>query len=424
MKIRINPASRMRGTVHLPASKSISNRALIIYALSQDKPRLTTDSFAGLHHISDCDDTQVMWKALTRESEQIDIMAAGTAMRFLSAYLCTRQGTCHVITGTARMRQRPIGVLVDALRQLGAQVDYANGEGFPPLRIAGSQLRGGLIELNGGVSSQYVSALLMIAPTLAEGLRLRLTGGVVSRPYIDMTLQIMQAFGAQAAWETDNCIAVQPGGYRPIPYYIESDWSASSYWYEMVALSPDSEACVQLPALYANSLQGDSAVRHLFARLGVATTFLTDSQGLEGIRLEKRGLPAERLDYDFTHQPDLAQTLVATCVALDVPFRFTGLQSLRIKETDRITALQTELAKLGYDIEQSGDSVLCWNGQRCATAHPAPLDTYEDHRMAMALAPLSLRLGALQMNDPEVVSKSYPSYWQHLETVGFNIKKL
>ncbi|MGM9674851.1 MAG: 3-phosphoshikimate 1-carboxyvinyltransferase [Bacteroidaceae bacterium] len=422
MEIRINPASLMRGKVVLPASKSISNRALIIYALSREKAHHDGSVFDGLQHISDCDDTQVMWNALTRMPGQINIKAAGTAMRFLTAYLCTREGV-HEITGTARMKQRPIGVLVDALRKLGAQIEYVENEGFPPLRITGGQLKGGQLELPAGVSSQYVSALLMIGPTLACGLQLQLVGEIVSRPYIEMTLHIMRQFGAKAAWASEDCIQVEPGGYSPIPYYIESDWSASSYWYEMVALSDDEEAEVILPALFSESLQGDCAIRQIFARLGVSTTFLTDEDGVECACLRKEGKAAERMEYDFTHQPDLAQTLVATCAALGIPFRFWGLQSLKIKETDRMAALRTELGKLGYDIVESNGSVLTWDGSRHKVDHPLPADTYEDHRMAMAMAPLALKEGQLRMNNPEVVSKSYPSFWDHLRQVGFKIEQ-
>ena len=421
MEIRINPASLMRGKVVLPASKSISNRALVIYALSQGKAHHDASLFDGLQHISDCDDTLVMWNALTHMPYQIDIKAAGTAMRFLTAYLCTQEGT-HEITGTARMRQRPIGVLVDALRSLGAQIDYVENEGFPPLRIKGGELAGGKLELPAGVSSQYVSALLMIGPTLANGLQLRLVGEIVSRPYIEMTLHIMRHFGAKAQWTADDCIQVEPGGYHPIPYYIESDWSASSYWYEMVALTGDDKAEVVLPGLFSHSLQGDCAIRQLFDQLGVSTTFLTDEEGVESVCLRKSGQPVTRMEYDFTHQPDLAQTLVATCAALGIPFRFQGLQSLKIKETDRMAALRTELGKLGFDIMEHDGSMLTWDGHRRTVDNPLPADTYEDHRMAMALAPLALKEGMLRMNDPGVVSKSYPTFWDHLQQVGFKIE--
>lgn len=395
-------------TVTLPASKSISNRALVINALS--------GKGVMPENLSDCDDTFVMVRGLeelnikdssaTSDLPVIDIMAAGTAMRFLSAYLSVTPGT-RIITGTERMRHRPISVLVDALRTLGAEIDYVEEEGYPPLRITGHPLEGGSICLPGNVSSQYVSALLMAGPQLQKGLTLTLTGEIVSRPYIDMTLGIMKQFGAQASWSGANEISVSPSPYTPIPYYIENDWSASSYWYEMVALTPESE--VILPGLFAESLQGDQAVKDIFAPLGVETTFLPDNGG---VRLTHAGQHAQRLDIDMLRQPDLAQTVVVTCCMLQMPFRITGLQSLKIKETDRIKALRCELAKLGYAIQEADDSILYWDGERCPAETAPAIDTYEDHRMAMSFAPCAQVLGEIRINNPQVVSKSYPTFWK------------
>ena len=252
----------------LPASKSISNRALIIHALASGGRVRKEQLGTVLRNISDCDDTFVMVRALTEMPDTIDIMAAGTAMRFLTAYLSVTPGT-HIITGTERMRHRPIGILVDALRQLGAQVEYAGEEGFPPLRITGDRHKGGCLELPGNVSSQYISALLMIGPVMGEGLTLTLTGNVVSRPYIEMTLSIMRDFGAKAEWTSDHELKVMPGGYQTIPYLIENDWSASSYWYQMMALTEDKAPSIVLPALFAKSLQGDSAISRIFRPLGI-----------------------------------------------------------------------------------------------------------------------------------------------------------
>ncbi len=422
MKFCIKFPEKLSGCVVLPASKSISNRALIVDALGNMAHGMADRKACGVKNISDCDDTRVMWNALAQMPETIDIMAAGTAMRFLSAFLCVNEGV-HVITGTERMKNRPIGVLVDALRQLGARVEYMEKEGFPPLRITGGRHRGGIVTLSGSVSSQYVSALLMIGPVMEEGLRLKLEGRIVSRPYIEMTLDIMRAFGVKASWTALDCICVEPGGYAPVPYYVESDWSAASYWYEMVALSPDADACVELPGLFARSLQGDSAVSGLFSMLGVCSEHYMTDEGLECVRLHKGGTIQGRMEHDFTHQPDLAQTLVATCCAMGVPFRFCGLESLKIKETDRIHALRTELGKFGFTIEEPAEGTLCWDGSRGEAQPDAVVDTYEDHRMAMALAPLSARLGCIRMNDPEVVSKSYPQFWTHLRNVGFIIEE-
>lgn len=401
----ITPPSSLQATITLPSSKSICNRALIINALAHGT--CTPDN------LSDCDDTRVLIRALDALPPTIDIMAAGTAMRFLTAYLAVTPGT-HLITGTERMRQRPIRLLVDALRQLGADIEYAENEGFPPLRITGRHLSNDTISLPGNVSSQYISALLMIAPVLENGLRLTLTGDIVSRPYIDMTLQLMREYGVQAQWTAPDRLEVQRQEYRSKPYTIESDWSAASYWYEMAVLSD--QATIRLPRLYPHSVQGDAQIAGLFARLGVTTSF--DS---EGALLIKKERPGGTLEYDFTHQPDMAQTFVVTCALKDIPFRFTGLQSLKIKETDRIAALIAEMRKLGYVLHEAEDSILSWDGERTAPDPCPVIDTYEDHRMAMAFAPAAIVLGSLRIRHPEVVSKSYPRYWDDLEQAGFGL---
>ena len=406
MQYLLNAPASLYATVQLPASKSISNRALILHALSGGSTRP--------ENLSDCDDTQVMIRALDYMPDVIDIHAAGTAMRFLTAYLCVTPGT-HVITGTERMQQRPIRILVDALRTLGARIDYAGNEGFPPLCINGTQLTGSEIELAGNVSSQYISALLMIGAVLPVGLKLRLTGNIISRPYINLTLQLMHDFGAQAGWTSESSIDVTPGGYRDTPFRVESDWSAASYWYQMTALATGSPE-VELLGLFANSAQGDSRGAELFARLGVQTEYTP-----QGVKLRKQGHPVVRLDEDLVDIPDLAQTFVVTCCLLDVPFRFTGLQSLKIKETDRICALITELRKLGYVVHAEQDSILWWDGERCPADEQPGIDTYEDHRMAMAFAPACLVCPSIRINEPQVVSKSYPRYWDDLQAAGFGI---
>ena len=406
MQYLLNAPASLYATVQLPASKSISNRALILHALSGGSTRP--------ENLSDCDDTQVMIRALDHMPDVIDIHAAGTAMRFLTAYLCVTPGT-HTITGTERMQQRPIRILVDALRTLGARIDYAGNEGFPPLCINGTQLTGSEIELAGNVSSQYISALLMIGAVLPVGLKLRLTGNIISRPYINLTLQLMHDFGAQAGWTSESSIDVTPGGYRDTPFRVESDWSAASYWYQMTALATGSPE-VELLGLFANSAQGDSRGAELFARLGVQTEYTP-----QGVKLRKQGHPVVRLDEDLVDIPDLAQTFVVTSCLLDVPFRFTGLQSLKIKETDRICALITELRKLGYVIHAEQDSILWWDGERCPADEQPGIDTYEDHRMAMAFAPACLVRPDIRINEPQVVSKSYPRYWDDLQAAGFGI---
>ena len=416
--LKIRSGRLLRGRIVLPASKSISGRALVINALSGSS--LLPDN------LSDSDDTQAMLNALHEMPEVIDIGAAGTAMRFLTAYLSVTPGT-HTITGTERMKHRPIGILVDALRTLGADIAYEGEEGFPPLRIAGrNDIEGGELSVPGNVSSQYISALLMIAPTLKKGLRLTLTGQIASRPYLDMTMSMMRDFGAEVEWIAKDVIEVKPGSYRQRPYHIESDWSAASYWYEMVALSPDAGAQVELVGLHHDSIQGDSKVWQLMSELGVATEYYEEPDGTEIIRLRKTGNLACHFCHDFSHQPDLAQTFAVTCAMLNVPFRLVGLQSLRIKETDRIAALVEELGKIVC--LEGNDSELLWEGfyniddLELLPFEEFTFDTYDDHRMAMALAPVCLRTGGeIVINNPEVVSKSYPHYWEDLEKVGFSI---
>ena len=357
--------------------------------------------------------------------EVINIKAAGTAMRFMTAFLATTEHGEHVITGTERMKHRPIKVLVDALRRLGADIRYEGKEGFPPLRIKGRKLEGGELEVAGDISSQYISALLMIGPVLKKGLTLRLSGDIISRPYIDLTLWTMREFGADAEWTSVDTIKVEAKPYTQRPYFIESDWSAASYWYEMVALADDPEAEVRLEGLMDGSKQGDSSVRYIFSLLGVKTIFASRTPGKPTtVTLTKSGHRVPRLEYDFVNAPDLAQTFGCTCCAMGVPFHFTGLQTLKIKETDRIMALKTELAKLGYHIEDINNCELKWDGRRMPTAdnlQPTAIDTYEDHRMALAFAPLAFKM-PISINNPQVVTKSYPNYWKDLESSEFIVQ--
>lgn len=413
MTYSITPPEHLEASVELPSSKSISNRALIIYALSGGE--------ILPEHLSNCDDTEVIVNALWNMPQVIDIKAAGTAMRFMTAYLAVTPGT-HTITGTERMKHRPIHILVDALRRLGADIEYEEEEGFPPLKISGKELEGGTIEIQGNTSSQFISALLMIGPKLKNGLTLKLCGDIISRPYVDLTLCTMRDFGVTAEWTDTDTIEVKPMPYKPTKYYIESDWSAASYWYETMALSDDAEAEVQLKGLMDGSLQGDSVAKYLFNMLGIRTVFSNKNRGEQTIvTLKKTGMHSARLDYDFINQPDLAQTFVVTCAMMNIPFHFTGLASLRIKETDRIEALKTEMRKLGYMISDGDGTELIWNGERCEPDSNITIDTYEDHRMAMAFAPAAMKLGSIKINNPEVVSKSYPAFWEDLKGAGFSI---
>ncbi|MFV0539510.1 MAG: 3-phosphoshikimate 1-carboxyvinyltransferase [Dysgonomonas sp.] len=406
MQYKITAPVLFKSSIKLPSSKSISNRALILNALSLNS--------VEIENLSDCDDTVVMVEAFTSGSNLIDVKAAGTSMRFLTAFLSITPGE-WIITGTERMQERPIHILVDALVSLGARIQYLGKVGYPPLKIKGTAIDGGEIYLSGDVSSQFISALLMIAPTMNRGLTIHLEGEIISVPYIKLTLGMMAQFGVKAHWE-DNSIKIYPEEYKSIHYIVESDWSAASYWYSMAALA--GEAQIELKGLFKNSMQGDAKVAELFTDLGVATEF-TDA----GVVLTKNTRVAKKMFHNFINEPDLAQTFVVTCCMMNIPFLFTGLQSLKIKETDRIEALKNEMKKLGYLIYDSENSILEWNGERCDPDTTPVIRTYEDHRMAMAFAPAAIKLGAITIAEPKVVTKSYPAYWDDLKSVGYNIEE-
>ena len=404
----IAPPTVLNAKVLLPPSKSISNRVLVIGRQAGCIERL--------RNLSDCDDTSVMRRALELPSEITDIMAAGTAMRFLTAYY-SAVPVSTVLTGTDRMRHRPIRPLVDALRSSGADISYAGNEGFPPLRIKGRQLKGGTVTMRGDVSSQYTSALLMIGPLMKEGLRLKLTGNIVSRPYINMTVKLMTIFGADVKWMSHNELVVGTRTYRPVDFTVENDWSAASYWYETLALSDDPNASVHMDGLNVDSIQGDAELQRLFEPLGVET--VVDGGG---ITLRKSGADSNKYCMNMEKQPDLAQTVIVTCAMLERPFEISGLQSLRIKETDRLKALRTELKKFNIDIKESNGDTLSWNGRKTHVGATPAINTYEDHRMAMSFAPCALKYPGIRINNPKVVSKSYPNFWEDLRTAGFTVQ--
>ena len=401
-----HPTKNISGEVILPASKSISNRALIINALSGANVKVG--------NLAKCDDTDVLLKCLCSADNRFDIGAAGTAMRFLTAYLSNKSGDWQ-ITGSERMKQRPIGILVNALNRLGAEIHYTENEGFPPLSIKGKALEGGYLELNGGVSSQFISALLMIAPTLKKGLKLHLVGNIVSKPYIRMTLEMLHEFGVESTWE-ENDITIAPQPLKPIIYDVESDWSAASYWYAITALCEEGE--IKLPNLYRKSLQGDSQLKEIFTNLGVETIF--DERG---IILYKSKIPQSKFCYNFECEPDIAQTVVVTCCVLKKSFHFKGLQTLKIKETNRIEALINECKKLGYVLYEPNEGELAWDGTLCEKEIVPEIETYKDHRMAMAFAPACIKLGEIKIKDAMVVTKSYPNFWEDLISMGFEIRK-
>ncbi|MCM1517601.1 MAG: 3-phosphoshikimate 1-carboxyvinyltransferase [Pseudoflavonifractor sp.] len=397
------PEGPVEATVMLPRSKSISNRALVINAL--------TPGARPIDNIAVCDDTDAMVRALNSGDDYINIGAAGTTMRFLTAYFATREGRTVILDGTERMRHRPIRVLVDALRRCGAEIEYEGEEGYPPLRITGRRLTGGDIELPATISSQYISALLMTAPVMEQGLTIHLSGEVISRPYILMTLALMERWGIAGEF-SQGVISVPHASYSPCDFNVEADWSASSYWYEMAALSASE---FSLPGLERPSVQGDSRVASIFEALGVVTEYTH-----QGIAIGPSPDLNGRLDLDLSEQPDLAQTIIVTCCMLGIPFHITGLSTLKIKETDRISALVTELGKLSFRLEVERDCEILWDGSRVPVFDETiAIDTYDDHRMAMAFAPCAIYLPGLVINDIEVVTKSYPSYWDDLRAIGF-----
>ncbi len=408
-----HPTGSLKDVVELTGSKSESNRALIIQAWGGNDVEIANLSSAA--------DTETLKQALhaasqaSGETTVIDIGPAGTAMRFLTAYLATVPGQ-YLLTGSERMKQRPIGVLVDALRTLGAQIEYAGEAGYPPLAIKGGFTQiADTVTVKGDISSQYLSALLLIAPTLPKGLRLQIDGELTSRPYLTMTLDMLHDTGIQHNWEEENVIHIAPQRARNCQLIIEPDWSAASYWYAMAALA--NEAHLFLPNLKDRSLQGDAAIADIMVHFGIASSFV---DGGLSIRKIANPQPSDVTLLDFKECPDLAQTVIACAAALRRDLSFTGLHTLKIKETDRIAALQNELGKFGVKLIADGD---VYHLQTAGLKKPESLyfDTYEDHRMAMAFAPLALVFDGVHINEPQVVEKSYPDFWKHLKQHGFVI---
>lgn len=410
MNYRIIASRRIEGEIDLPASKSISNRVLLLNALCATPGRLS--------NLVQCDDTDAVLSALAQpDASEVNIGAAGTAMRFLTAYFATREGREVVIDGTERMRQRPIRVLVDALRQLGADIEYVEAEGYPPLKITGTRLHGGALTVSGSVSSQYITAILLIAPVIG-GITLTIEGEVMSRPYIDMTLALMARYGVKAEWR-ENVIHVPAGEYTALDFTVEADWSAASYWWAMQAIVPQSR--ITLKGLEPQSLQGDSRIAELMSQMGVTGNWCgryLDLRSNGGV-----GCCCSTFA-DLSGTPDIAQTLVVMLCLMGRPFRITGLRTLRIKETDRLEALRTELRKLGYVVKVEGDDAISWHFETTAAEASPHICTYHDHRMAMAFAPAAIRFPGLIIDDAQVVSKSYPLFWEHLRQAGFKIEEV
>jgi 3-phosphoshikimate 1-carboxyvinyltransferase len=411
------------GEVHLTGSKSECNRALIIEALSGDKVRV--------ENISDAADAVTLSKVLgltlqtvgyesqpithQLEHKVVNIGPAGTAMRFLTAYY-TLQDEEVVLTGSERMKQRPIGILVDALRKLGAEISYEEKEGFPPIRIKGNiDQATNSISIKGNISSQYITALLLIAPKLPMGLEIHIEGDLTSRPYVEMTLAMLEQAGIKHEWN-DNVISIANQEFKETVLPVEPDWSAASYWYAIAALADNAD--LFLHGLTQYSLQGDSVITETMANFGITSQFKDG-----GVHLVKEVKPISRKSFDLKKCPDLAQTIIVVCAALDHEASFTGLETLKIKETDRIAALQNELGKMGVKLIENGETyTLDCSGK--FIPERMFINTYDDHRMAMAFAPLALIIPELEVEDALVVEKSYPAFWTDLEKVGFEVKDI
>jgi 3-phosphoshikimate 1-carboxyvinyltransferase len=407
-------SSNIQGEITLSGSKSISNRVLLISALC--------DSSFEILNLSDSDDTVTMAKLINSQDEILHAHHAGTTFRFLTAYLATKPGT-QTLTGSERMRQRPVKALVDALNDLGANIEYLENEGYPPIKInAPKDEWQNEITLPANISSQYISALLMIAPVLPEGLTIHLEGEIVSKPYIDMTLSIMRDFGIEAIW-TENSIHIEHQKYKAVDYHIEADWSAASYYYIIAGLSDQCD--ITLKGLHQQSTQGDAAIVAVGEKFNIHTIF-----GQHQIKIVKSkdegAIPL--FEYDFLNTPDIAQSVAALCGGLGTSGLFSGLQTLRIKETDRIAALQNELLKINVFLtkmptkfsQKTGIEYYMQEGKADNLDSIPSFDTYNDHRMAMSLAPLALKF-PIVINEANVVSKSYPKYWEDLQKIGFEV---
>ena len=404
--------------IQLTGSKSECNRALIISALSK--------KLVKVENLSNAADTVTLNGILNNleeeleveieESKTVDVGPAGTAMRFLSAYLSAKNGN-FLLTGTERMKQRPIGILAEALRTIGADISYAESDGFPPLNITGPlHQKTAEVKIKGDISSQYISALLMIAPILPQGLTLEIEGELTSKPYVDMTLDMLAEVGIEHSW-IGNLITIKPQVFKPGTLVVEPDWSAASYWYSIAALADEAE--ISLPALKEKSLQGDSQIKNIMKIFGIATS-KTDN----GIAISNLGLSLDTKEVlDLKTCPDLAQTILVIAAALGKNMAFTGLETLKIKETDRIAALQNELAKIGVTFTED-NLVYTLNTDNLHFPDKVTFATYEDHRMAMAFAPLALLINEVEIEEMQVVEKSYPYYWEDLKKAGFDVKEI
>jgi len=398
--------TNLQAQIAITGSKSETNRLLLLKALFSN---ITLDN------TSNSDDSEVMQKALKGNEEIVDIHHAGTAMRFLTAYFAVNEGREVVLTGSARMKERPIKILVDALLQLGAKIEYLESEGFPPIKISGQKLVQNKVSLPASVSSQYISALLLIAPRLENGLELKLEGSITSIPYIKMTLALLNDLNIQTSFES-NVIKVYPKPeVESKVMTVESDWSSASYFFSLAALA--NEASISLSSYKETSLQGDSALVEIYSKMGVETRFEENKITL----VKQPNFNFETVNFDLNNTPDIAQTIVVTCLGLGIGCHLTGLHTLKIKETDRLEALRIEMTKLGANISVTNDSLTLVATKQINSN--VKIATYNDHRMAMAFAPLALKVPII-IENAEVVSKSYPDFWEDLKNLGFQISEI
>jgi 5-enolpyruvylshikimate-3-phosphate synthase len=413
MKYRIFPPEEIieDGIIELPLSKSLSTRGLVLDAMTQG-------GAVGGAYVARCDDTEVIEKALSQVEGTVDVGASGAALRFLTAYFAAKEGVEVELRGTERLHERPMGVLIEALRGCGAEIECIEEEGYAPLRINGRRLRGGEVNVDVTVSSQFVSALLMVAPMMDEGLTVRFEGEPVSLPYILMTVGMMEQRGIKVDREPLR-IKVEKGSYRPFDQQPEGDWSAAAFWYEISALTA---GWITVTNLKEKTLQGDKAAMRLFECLGVNTVESEELQG--GLELSPSPEIYGRIDVDLTDNPDLAPALAVTCCLIGVPFKLTGLKSLGVKECDRLTALCEEKDKIGRVVEKIRDYGLEWDGKSHPVVEMPEFSSHNDHRIAMALAPVAVYVPGVVIDGCEAVSKSYPDYWRQLQKIGFRIEEV
>ncbi len=408
MKVALsyNSSEKEIHALQITGSKSETNRLLILQALFPD---------IEIENLSESDDSAVLKKALNSHENIIDIHHAGTAMRFLTAYFSIQQRREVLLTGSERMQQRPIGVLVDALRNLGADIEYLGTEGYPPLKITGSSLTKQEVSIQANTSSQYISALMLMAPALPSGLTISLLGEVTSLPYIEMTLSLLKQIGVEGNYSNSKIKILPKHSVQKQRITVESDWSSASYFFSMVALSEDLE--ITLRSYKKESLQGDAALESLYKNFGVQTEFLKDSHAIS-LKKDKSWVAMKSIEMDLVKTPDIAQTIAVTCFGLGMGCTLMGLHTLKIKETDRLEALKNELEKLGAAVHITENSLTLEASNHINSG--VEIKTYHDHRMALAFAPLALKTN-LTILDADVVSKSYPTYWEDLQTLGFSV---